>query len=94
MVTSYFQRMRPNCRNESLCTTRTQKKIGCFNADGYYGHYNTVFEAMGRFFLLLSCQEAGSALTEEDGQRATEKTEMDEMRKQYIEEKGDTLDKM
>ena len=65
------------------CAQQELKKIDCFSADGFYGPCNTVFEAMGCFFCYCPCQEAGSALTEEDAQRATEKAEMDEMRKQY-----------
>ena len=47
MVMSYLQRMRPDCRIESFYTTGTRKKIDCFNADGFCGHCNTAFEAMG-----------------------------------------------
>ena len=52
MVMSYFQRLRPDCRIESFYTTGNPKKIDCFNAYGFCGHCNTVFEAMG--FLIIS----------------------------------------
>ena len=54
MVMSYFQRIRPDCRNESLYETGTQKKIDYFNADVFCRHCNTVFEAMGFLKSLLS----------------------------------------
>ena len=53
MVEPYFQRMTPDCRIESFYTTETQIKNDCFNADGFSGHCNKVFEAMG-FFSSLS----------------------------------------
>ena len=48
---------------------------------------------MGCFYHYCPCQEARGSLTEEYIQRGTKK-EKDEMRKQYIEEKGYTVDKM
>ena len=93
-VMSYFQRMRPDCRIESFYTTRTQEKVDCFNAEGFCGNCNTVFEAMGRFYHYCSCQEARLALTEEDIQRGTKMKETDEMRRQYIDDKGYTVVKM
>ena len=83
--------MRPDCRIESFYTTGTQKKIDCFNVDGFCGHCNTVLEAMGCFYHYCPCQEARAVLTEQVIQRGTKKREMDEMRKQYIEEKGDSV---
>ena len=35
MVMSFFQRQRPDCKNESFYTTGTQKKIDCFEKDGF-----------------------------------------------------------
>ena len=49
MVMSYLQSQRPNCTIESYYTTRTQKKIDCFNVDGFCAHCKTIFEAMGCF---------------------------------------------
>ena len=46
---------------------------------------------MGCFYQYCLCKEARPALTEGDPQRGTEKWELDEMRKQYIEEKGYTV---
>ena len=35
MVLSYFQQSRPDCKIESNVTTGRQKKIECFNVDGF-----------------------------------------------------------
>ena len=88
MVMSYFQRQRPDCKIESFYTTGTQKKIDCFKLDGFCAHCNTVFEAMGCFYHYCSCQEARPSLTEVDIERGNKKRELDQMRKQYIKEKG------
>ena len=73
MVMLSFQQMRPDCGSEVFYTPGTQKKIDCFNAVGFCAHCNTVFEAMGCFYLYCPCEEARSALTEEDLQRGTKK---------------------
>ena len=88
MVMLYFQRQTPECKIESFYTTGTQKKIDCFKVDGFCAHCKTVFEAMGCFYHYCPCQEARPSLTEEDIERGNKKREMDQMRKQYIEEKG------
>ena len=89
MVMSYFQRQRPECKIESFYTTGTQRKIDCFKVDGFCAHCNTVFEAMGCFYHYCPCQEARRlSLTDEDIERGNKKREMDQMRKQYIKEKG------
>ena len=43
---------------------------------------------MGCFYHYCPCQEARPSLTEEDIERGNKKREMDQMRKQYIKEKG------
>ena len=73
---------------ESFYTTGTQKKIDCFKVDGFCAHCKTVFEAMGCFYHYCPCQEARPSLTEEDIERGNRKREKDQMRKQYIKEKG------
>ena len=88
MVMSYFQRQRTDCKIESFHTTGTQKKIDCFKIDGFCAHCKTVFEAMGCFYHYCPCQEARTSPTEEDIERDNKKREMDQMRKQYIREKG------
>ena len=88
MVMSYFQSTRPECKIESYYTTGKQKKIDCFSVDGYCDHCKTVFEAMGCYFHFCPCQEARPSLTDDDIKRGTKKREMDELRKDYIREKG------
>ena len=88
MVMSYFQRQRPDCKIEIFYTTGTQKKIDRFREDGFCEHRKTVFEAMGCFYPYCPCQEARPSLIEEDIERCDKKREMNQMRKQYIEEKG------
>ena len=88
MVISFFQRRRPDCRIESFYKTGSQKKTDCFNADGFCGDCNTVFEAMGCFYPYRFCQEARTSLTEEVFNLQQKKREIDELRKHYIEENG------
>ena len=85
---SYFQRQRHDCKIESFYTTGTQKKIDCLEVDGLCAHCKTVFEAMGCFYHYCPCQETRPSLTEENTKRGLKKREMDQMRKQYIKEKG------
>ena len=94
MVMSYFQRKGMNCRIESFYTLRTQKNIDCFKAVGFCGHSNTVFQARGCFYLYCPCQKARPALTEEEVQRGIKRRKRNEMRKQYIEDKGYTVVEM
>ena len=88
MVMSYFPRQTPDRKIESFYTTGTQKKIDCFKVDGFCAHCKIVFEAMGCFYQYCLCQETRPSLTEEDIERGNKKREMDQMRKQYIKEKG------
>ena len=88
MVPSYFQQTRPECRIESNVTTGRQKKTDCFSVDGFCNHCNTVFEAMGCYFHYCPCQEARSSLTDNEIMRGIKKREQDQMRKEYIHQKG------
>ena len=88
MVMSYFQKQRPDCKIESFYTTGTQKKRHCFKVDGFWAHCKTVFEAMCCFYHYCPCQEARRSLTAEDIKRGNKKRELDQMRKQFIKEKG------
>ena len=47
MFMSFLQSQSPYCNIESYYTTRTQKRIDCFNVDGFCAHCKTMFEAMG-----------------------------------------------
>ena len=65
-----------------------KKNIDRFTVDGFCAHCRTVFEAMGCFYLHCPCQEARPSLTEEDIKRGNKERDMNQMRKQYIKEKG------
>ena len=86
-VMSYFQRVRPQCKVESSYATGTQKRNDAYSVDGFCGHCNTVFEAMGREHHYCLYQEARPSLTKEEIKRGVKKRELDELRKQYIQEK-------
>ena len=49
---------------------------------------------MGCFYHYCPCQEARLSLTEKDIERGNKKKEMDQMRKQYIKDKGNNVVKM
>ena len=88
MVMSYLQSQRPNCTIESYYTTGTQKKIDCFNVDGFCAHCKTIFEAMGCYFHFCACQEARASMSEEETQKGLKKREYDELRQDYLRNKG------
>ena len=88
MVLSSFQQTRPECEIESNITTGRQKKNDCFSVDGFCYHCNTVFEAMGCYFHYCPCQEARPSLTDNEFMRGIKKREQDQMRKEYIQQKG------
>ena len=94
MVMSYFQRTRPDCKNESFYTTGRQKKINRFSVDGFCSHCNTVFDLMGCFYHFCPCRELRPSLTEEDIKRGGRKRELDELRRCYIQKKGFTVIEM
>ena len=94
MVTSYFQRRRPDCKIENFYTTGRQKKINRFSVDGFCSHRNSVFEAMGCFYHFCPCQELRPSLTEENIKRGSRKRGLDELRRGYIQEKGFTVIQM
>ena len=88
MVLSYFQQSQPDCKIESNVTTGRQKKIDCFSVDGICYHCNTVFKAMGCYYHYCPCQEASPSLTDTDFERGIKKRQQDEMRRDYIQQKG------
>ena len=94
MVMSFYQESRPECKIESFFTSGKQKKIDCFNVDGYCDHCKTVLEAMGCYYHFCSCQETRPSLTEQDIERGNKKREMDDMRREYIKEKGYKVEEM
>ena len=88
MVMPYLQSQRPECTIESYYTTGKQKKIECFSVDGFCAHCDTVFEAMGCYFHFCACQESRASLSEEEMQRGIRKKEHDELRRDYLRNKG------
>ena len=73
---------------ENFHTTGTRKKNDANSVDGFCGQCNVVFEAMGCYYHYYPCQEARFSLTDEEIQRGIKKREPEELRKQYIQEKG------
>ena len=94
MVMSYYQETRPECRIESFHTSGNQKKIDCFNVDGYCNHCKTVFGAMGCYYHFCPCQETRPSLSDEDIERGNRRREMDDLRREYIREKGYKIEEM
>ena len=88
MVVSYLQSQRPNCTIESYYTTGTQKKIDCFNVYGFCAHCKTIFKAIGCYFQFCACQEARISMSEEETQRGLKKREYDELRRDFLRNKG------
>ena len=88
MVMAFYRETRPECRIESSFTSRKQKKMDCFNVDGYCHHCKTVFEAMGSYYKFCSCQDSCPSLTDQDFEQGNEKIEMVDMRRQYLNEKS------
>ena len=81
IVLSYLERLRPQCMFESFYTTGTQKNIDAYSVDGFYGHCNTVFEAMRGYYHYCPCQETRPSLTVEEIWRGIKQRELDELRK-------------
>ena len=88
MVMSFYQETRPKCRIESFHTSGNQKKIDCFNVDGYCDHCKTVFEAMGCYYQFCTSQEIRTSLSDDDIERGNKRRELDDLRREYIREKG------
>ena len=88
VVMSYFQQSRPECKIESNVTTGRQKKSHCFSVDGICYHCITVFEAMGCYYHYCPCQEARPSLTDTNIERGVKKRQQDEMRRDYVQQKG------
>ena len=83
-----------NVKLRAFLHLENRKKIDCFNVDGYCDHCKTVFEAMGCYYYFCYCQEAHPSLTEQDIERGHKKREMDDMRREYIKEKGYKVEEM
>ena len=85
---SYLQSQRPEFTIESFYTTGKQKKTDCFSVDGFCAHCDKVFEAMGCYFHFCSLQESRASLSQEEMQRGNGKREHDELRSDYLRNKG------
>ena len=72
------------------------KGIDCSNADGFCGHYKQCLEqwVVSIITTLSTGTTCSNCLTGEDIQCGSKKRKIDEMRKQYIEEKCYTVVKM
>ena len=93
-VMSFYQELRRACKVESFYTSGKQEIIECFHVDGYCDHCKTVFEAMGCYYHFCSCQETRPSLSEQDIEVGNKKREMDELRREYIKEKGYNVQEM
>ena len=87
MLLSDFQQSRLDCKVESNFSTGRQKN-DCFSVDGICYHCNTVIEAMGCYFHYCLCQEARPSLTDNENLKRMKEREQDQMRKEYIQQKG------
>ena len=89
MIISYFRRVTRQGEVKCFYTTGAQKKMvhSCF-----CGYCSTVFEDMGWYYHFyhhfILCQESCPSLTDEKIQRRNKKIELDELRRQYLQEKG------
>ena len=62
----------------------TQKKNDAYSANGFCGHFNTVFEAMGCCYQYCQGQEALLLLSEEEIRRCNKERALHEKGKQNI----------
>ena len=83
MVISYFRRIRPEWKIESIIATETQNKIDCFSAEGFCSHCNTIFEAIGYYYHCCPCQETRPSLSEKKVEPGYKRREMDELRRAF-----------
>ena len=65
-----------------------EKKINCFSVDAIGYHFNIVFEAMWCFYHYCPCQKARPSQTDNCIERGKNKRQQDEMRTDYIQQKG------
>ena len=88
MVILDFRWKRLECKIESFYTTGRLKKSDCFSGDGFYSQFIILFEIMGCFSHFRPRQEVRSSLAEEDVKRGSQKRELHELRRSYIQVKG------
>ena len=88
MVMSFCQTTRPEGTIESFYTTGKQKKIDSFTVDGFCGHCQTIFEALGCYYHFCPCGETQPNLSEDEFEFDIRKSESDKLRKFYLAKKG------
>ena len=88
MVMDHLQNTRPDCKIQSNHTAGNQYKIANFSVDGFCGHYNTVFEAMGSFYHGCNCQMAKNEADAHIVKFWRERRKFDAERKNFIIGKG------
>ena len=91
---SFYEETTPECGIESFHTSRNQKKTVCFKVDRYCDHCKTKFEARGCDNHFCPCQETRPLLSDEDYERGNERREIDDLRREYIREKGYKIEDM
>ena len=88
MVMDHLQNTRSDCKIQSIYTTGNLHKIDNFSVDGFCGHCNTVFEAMGCFYHGCDCQMVKKEANANIVKRWHERRKFDAERKNFIIGKG------
>ena len=88
MVMSFYQATRTECTNDSIYTTGKQKKIDSFRVDGFCGHFQTIFEALGCYYHFCPCRETQPILGKDKFENGIRKRESDKLRRLHLEKKG------
>ena len=65
-----------------------RKKIDSFTVDGFCGHCQAFFEALGCYYHFCPCKETQANLGEDEFEFSIRKRESDKLRKLYLEKKG------
>ena len=94
MVMSFYQANRPECTIESIYTTGKQKKIDSFSVDGFCGHCQTIFEALGCHYHFCPCRETQPFLDKDEFKNGIRKRESDILRRLHLEKKGNKIVEM
>ena len=64
------------------------KKIDSSTVDGFCGHCQTIFEALGCYYHFCTCRETQPSLDKDEFENGIKKREADKLRKLYLEKKG------
>ena len=81
---SYYKETRPKCKIEIFSLSGKQENIYCFHVDKKL----TII-----VITVFSSQDFWKSVFDQDFERAHKETEMDDMRREYIEEKGYRIEK-